>query len=158
MVIGGKHVRRALLPCNKQSEAASRGCGETKLLSFHSWVCGCWYQQRAFYTFSLNIACWFVACLVTKLLPPAFYLSLPLSWPSRHPPLPLASLPSPDLPNSCSNFLIDTSSLCRYSCTYHTIPIFLSSVFPLKDLVQQQNEPCMVVVMKSLPGNPPDLV
>lgn len=38
MVMEGNHVWVVLLPYNKQSEAALRGHGETKLLSFHSLV------------------------------------------------------------------------------------------------------------------------
>lgn len=90
--MGGNHIWVVLLPCNKQ--AALRGHGETKLLSFHSLL---FYHAvvdtRAFYTFSLNISCWFqsLSCSLWLLIATSSLLALPLT-----------SLPSSGLPSSSS--------------------------------------------------------
>ncbi|KAJ7396214.1 Vesicle transport through interaction with t-SNAREs 1A [Pitangus sulphuratus] len=50
---------------------------------------------------------------------------------------------------------VETDTPVHINLNSGTIPVFLSSVFPPKDLIQQQYGPCTFVVVKSLPSNPP---
>lgn len=164
--MGGRHVQVVLLlPCNKQSEAALRGHGETKLLGFHFLVFYSAVVDTGKVLFTPSV--WILLAGLSLVQSPSCPLRPPVGplllpgppglLPSPSPAFPALTFPIP-APDFSSQLCFDPDTPAHIYSSSGAILTFLSSVFPLRDLMEQPCGPCVFVVMKSLPWNPPNLV